>query len=92
MPAAFLINTEENKLQVVESGWLNILLNTINLSKICLQCKQTDDVIPLDNAEESSKDDVHIVSDRIAKNSLPTPNNESGMTKNSHCSLNVPAD
>ena len=51
LPAAFLINTEENKLQLVEHGWLNILFNTLNMFTVFNPCKRTNDVIPFDQAE-----------------------------------------
>ena len=51
LPASFLINTEENKLQLIEHGWLNILFNTLNIFNIFNPCKRTDDVIPLDQVE-----------------------------------------
>ena len=51
LPAAFLMNTEENKLQLMEHGWLNILLNALNIFNIFNPCKRTNDVIPFDQAE-----------------------------------------
>ena len=51
LPAAFLINTEENKLQLIEHGWLNILSNTLNIFNFFNRCKRTDNVIPLDQVE-----------------------------------------
>ena len=51
LPAAFLMNTEENKLQLVEHGWQNILSNTINIFNIFIPCKRTDDVIPFDQVD-----------------------------------------
>ena len=51
LPAAFLINTEENKLQLVEHGWLNILFNTLNIFTVFNPCKRTNDVIPFDQGE-----------------------------------------
>ena len=51
LPTAFLMNTEENKLQLVEHGWQNILSNTINIFNIFIPCKRTDDVIPFDQVD-----------------------------------------
>ena len=51
LPAAFLMNTEENKLQLVEHGWLNILCNTLKIFNIFLPCKRTDDAIPFDQVD-----------------------------------------
>ena len=51
LPVAFLINTEENKQQLIEHGWLNILSNTLNIFNFFNLCKRTDDVIPLDQVE-----------------------------------------
>ena len=52
LPAAFLMNTEENKLQLMEHGWLNILLNALNIFNIFNPCKRTNDVIPFNQAEK----------------------------------------
>ena len=51
LPAAFLMNTDENKLQLIEHGWLNLLFNILNSFNIFLPFHRNDDVIPMDQVE-----------------------------------------
>ena len=92
MPVAFIINTEENKLQIVEHGWFNILLNTFNISNFCNRCKQANDVVPFEPDENPSNDDIVNTPERIAKNEDSQPNDNGTRTCNAHCNVNVPSD
>ena len=51
LPAAFLMNTDENKLQLIEHGWLNLFFNVLNSFNIFLPFNRSDDVIPMDQVE-----------------------------------------
>ena len=90
LPYIFTKNTDENKEQVIEHGWMNFLGNTFKLYNFTPPCWQANDVIILNQIENDSEDDIFIVSERISHNKLNDHNAKIEEHDSSRCNINVP--
>lgn len=70
LPSVFLKNTDKNREQVIEQGWLAFFCNTFNFCNLSSPCSAASDVIILDQIKTNSKEDIFIVSKRIPQNDI----------------------
>ena len=90
LPYAFLKNTEENKNQVVRYGWLNFFCNTFKVCSISHPCRQSNDVVLLNQIENYSKDDIFTISKSIVPKNVNEHDVHSEKLSKSQCNLHVP--
>ena len=69
LPYAFIINTRENKNNVIEQGWKNVLQNTLNIGSSSQASSAKSDV---KNVDDNSNADriINTVSQKVHENSM----------------------
>ena len=91
LPYAFIINTRENKNNVIEQGWKNVLQNTLNIGSSSQACStKSDDK----NVDDDSNDDrvINTVSQKVQKTSININNRAIQNSSSIESALNRPLD